>query len=411
MFSFNAMAQDVILKKDGSEINAKVLEITDTQIKYKDFDFQDGPVRNINNAEVFMIIYENGKREIFNKPTETAPQNDKKQHSEAKEENEQSTISVCGLVVACSDASDRMTWDEAKYKAPKGYRLPTPDELKCMRNSLKSTNCRLPAREYWTSEDAVHGNAYTVTMNDGKEEKNKRSDKFFVRYVKIAGYEDKSNNSEQIHGITSQQIETHYDMPNNKPVYIPKEIQSRKDVIVARFNYVGFQTKITGVNNKYIYYKKNGDGKNKKIKQKKVAYTLSFNEKAKQENYPSEMNLQEFMSLPIYISNNKWVVFGTNGMDMLPYVRRTDPGIHKDYSDGLGKIRSGNTLSAVGGVIFPSAPLPGTVLSGVGSSVSSSGSIQKNNAFMDYFRIYVNLKTLDKYGIVITPYKENPLTF
>ncbi|MEA4967608.1 MAG: hypothetical protein VB048_05770 [Bacteroidaceae bacterium] len=39
---------DVILLQNGEEIKAKVIEITDTQVKYKDFDFQDGPTRNIN---------------------------------------------------------------------------------------------------------------------------------------------------------------------------------------------------------------------------------------------------------------------------------------------------------------------------------------------------------------------------
>ena len=67
----NAFAQDVILKKDGSEIKAKVLELTDQQVKYKDYDFQDGPTRNINIYEVFMITYENGQKEVFNKQSST----------------------------------------------------------------------------------------------------------------------------------------------------------------------------------------------------------------------------------------------------------------------------------------------------------------------------------------------------
>jgi len=60
-------AYDIILLKSGDEIKAKVLEITDQQIKYKDFDFQSGPTRNLNISEVFMITYENGKKEVFNK--------------------------------------------------------------------------------------------------------------------------------------------------------------------------------------------------------------------------------------------------------------------------------------------------------------------------------------------------------
>jgi hypothetical protein len=56
---------DVILLQNGEEIKAKVIEITDTQIKYKDFDFQDGPTRNIIISEVFRITYKNGKVELF----------------------------------------------------------------------------------------------------------------------------------------------------------------------------------------------------------------------------------------------------------------------------------------------------------------------------------------------------------
>ena len=77
MLGFNAMAQDVILKEDGSEIEAKVIEITDLQIKYKDFDYQDGPTRNVNISEVFMITYENGERKVFNRQTSTQTTSEK----------------------------------------------------------------------------------------------------------------------------------------------------------------------------------------------------------------------------------------------------------------------------------------------------------------------------------------------
>jgi hypothetical protein len=82
ILGFSSIAQDVILKKDGSEINAKVLELTDQYVKYKDFDFQSGPTRNINISDVFMITYENGKKEVFKEqvsvpasmPTPTSPE-------------------------------------------------------------------------------------------------------------------------------------------------------------------------------------------------------------------------------------------------------------------------------------------------------------------------------------------------
>ena len=69
--SVSVFAQDVILKNDGSEIRAKVLEITDQQIKYNDFDLKNGPTRTINISDVFMITYQNGKKEVFANQTST----------------------------------------------------------------------------------------------------------------------------------------------------------------------------------------------------------------------------------------------------------------------------------------------------------------------------------------------------
>lgn len=58
---------DIIYKKDGTEIKSKVIEITDYSIKYKKYEQLDGPVRNIPIKDAFMIIYKNGKREVFKK--------------------------------------------------------------------------------------------------------------------------------------------------------------------------------------------------------------------------------------------------------------------------------------------------------------------------------------------------------
>jgi hypothetical protein len=63
--SYVSFSQDVIYKNDKTEIKAKVLEITDSQIKYKKFEMLDGPTYNISTDEVFMIIYKNGQKEIM----------------------------------------------------------------------------------------------------------------------------------------------------------------------------------------------------------------------------------------------------------------------------------------------------------------------------------------------------------
>jgi len=64
--SANALAQDVILKNDGTEIKAKVVEIDDHQIKYKIYEYQDGPTRIINTYDVMTVSFENGTKELFN---------------------------------------------------------------------------------------------------------------------------------------------------------------------------------------------------------------------------------------------------------------------------------------------------------------------------------------------------------
>jgi hypothetical protein len=59
-------AQDVIYKRNGDEINAKVTEIGTDDVKYKKFDNQDGPTYTISKSELIMIRYENGDKDMFN---------------------------------------------------------------------------------------------------------------------------------------------------------------------------------------------------------------------------------------------------------------------------------------------------------------------------------------------------------
>lgn len=60
-----AYSQDVIVKKDGEEIKSKVMEVSGDEIKYKMWDYQDGPIYRIPASEIFMIKYQNGKKDIM----------------------------------------------------------------------------------------------------------------------------------------------------------------------------------------------------------------------------------------------------------------------------------------------------------------------------------------------------------
>lgn len=61
-------AQDVIVKKDNATILSKVTKISSTEIEYKKWSNLDGPTYTINKSEVSSVNYENGERDIFDKP-------------------------------------------------------------------------------------------------------------------------------------------------------------------------------------------------------------------------------------------------------------------------------------------------------------------------------------------------------
>ena len=60
-----SFAQDVIVKKDGSTILSKVMEITPSEIKYKSYKNPDGPLYTMLISDVMVINYANGERESF----------------------------------------------------------------------------------------------------------------------------------------------------------------------------------------------------------------------------------------------------------------------------------------------------------------------------------------------------------
>jgi hypothetical protein len=65
--------QDIITKKNGDDIKAKVIEITLTELKYKNFNNLDGPLISILKSDVIFVKYENGTKDVFadEKPSPT----------------------------------------------------------------------------------------------------------------------------------------------------------------------------------------------------------------------------------------------------------------------------------------------------------------------------------------------------
>ena len=58
-------AQDKITLLNGKEINAKVIEVSETEIKYKQQGVSDGPIWVLAKMNVFSILYPNGTKDVF----------------------------------------------------------------------------------------------------------------------------------------------------------------------------------------------------------------------------------------------------------------------------------------------------------------------------------------------------------
>ena len=67
VFFFNTLsAQDLIIFRSGDEIESKVTEILESTVKYRKFNNLSGSLYTAEKADLFMIKFENGTKEVFN---------------------------------------------------------------------------------------------------------------------------------------------------------------------------------------------------------------------------------------------------------------------------------------------------------------------------------------------------------
>ena len=55
LVSLSGRAQDIITMKKGVDVKAKVLEVLPNEIKYKQFENQDGPTFTVRKADILMV--------------------------------------------------------------------------------------------------------------------------------------------------------------------------------------------------------------------------------------------------------------------------------------------------------------------------------------------------------------------
>lgn len=65
-----AFAQDLIITRDGQRIEAKVIEVSSAEVKYKEFNNQDGATFILRADEINTVVFENGSVKVFNAPAQ-----------------------------------------------------------------------------------------------------------------------------------------------------------------------------------------------------------------------------------------------------------------------------------------------------------------------------------------------------
>ena len=67
LLTFITPAQDIVVKRNGDSLVTKLIEVDSQSLKYKLFNYQEGPVFILPKDEVQYVIYGNGKKEMYDK--------------------------------------------------------------------------------------------------------------------------------------------------------------------------------------------------------------------------------------------------------------------------------------------------------------------------------------------------------
>ena len=111
-----ANAQDLIVKRDGSVIQAKVTKVGTSEVEYKKWSNQDGPQYSIAVADILAINYQNGDKETFENVS-----SDEKGNSGKSEQTTQPGIVYVKPSDLSSEAKAANDALIAKYNAPVSF--------------------------------------------------------------------------------------------------------------------------------------------------------------------------------------------------------------------------------------------------------------------------------------------------
>lgn len=61
----SANAQDVIIKRNGDEIESKISKVSENEIEYRKWTNLEEPLYTLKTSQIFMIKYKNGEKDVF----------------------------------------------------------------------------------------------------------------------------------------------------------------------------------------------------------------------------------------------------------------------------------------------------------------------------------------------------------
>lgn len=71
--AMTVFAQDIIIKRDATKVEAVITEVSGSEVKYKSYTNQEGPTFILSSDEIATIMYKNGEVQVFEKKVEPTP--------------------------------------------------------------------------------------------------------------------------------------------------------------------------------------------------------------------------------------------------------------------------------------------------------------------------------------------------
>lgn len=92
IFAVLAFAQDIIVTRDAKKIDAKILEVSKSEIRYKELDNLEGPTFILSTNDIVTIIYVNGKVVLYNQNA-----SEQRPETEEGEKREKANTTLSGM--------------------------------------------------------------------------------------------------------------------------------------------------------------------------------------------------------------------------------------------------------------------------------------------------------------------------